>query len=1271
MFKGRIIKVVAGALSALMVVSVLLTGIIGIDSKSIMADENTYTALGGYSTLVNISEDGSGSTFRGYCLNSSKSSWSTGDTFTEIPIDPDDTSNLSPYISRYNSPDLLKHIKKVLYYGYPYDPLGLMQEFNLTESSMRSMTQSAIWHYTNGGSGVTGTSAQATAYNKLIQYVENDSIEIPDNIEMKFLTTGNLGKQSAGILVFASYPKFDVTFSKVYHADPESDDLSKLAGAQFELSYAPKYVSAIPQLDSLETVQVLQNGATAADYSYNNTTDTISFTTVADYDTVFKNLPQGNYRLRETFAPNGFGERIYYFKVLGDGRVLSINEDGTPLNAPSVQSAEANIFTAVNGTPTPGPTATNTPTATNSPTPTVEPTAVNGIKFNKTDGAGLDLEGATFELRPMRYVNSSRPNVVLSNIQVSGADVLSQTASLVRFKTKGLEITFDNIYTGYYVLIESSAPEGYIAASRYFFEIKDDGSVIRYTNSSLSNPQSVDSISITNLTPTPTPQLLPRTVNFSKTDETAAILLGGAEFELSSPDPVPTYGVGTEPVDLSTVTVDQAATVEYHEDNNTITFTTLEEATVIFNNLPQGTYLLRETKAPEGYVAQPFYGVVLVVIGMSDDPSSVADPIYYATVDSNLEVINWITNTQVIWYNTTPSPSPSPTPETYEITIAKNDGSGFVSGAELTLTYTGSGSVSPEATQNGAAAINARNSENSISFNTATDCDTVVSGLIAGEYTLAETQTPPGYLTASPISFVIDDSGHVIIGGEDKGTTVTMLDEQIQTVTSGFAISKQVTGGSAELAGAVLTIKNVDGQTNDLSAVTATQGTDPAEGLNVTADAVSFTTVSNYQTVVTGIPEGSYILSEDTTPLGYQTSSNIEFTIDDAGNISSSALDSNGILVMYDAELLFSFDFVKIDSVNGEHIPEVGITLTNASGTHTDLSRISVSGVGNAVKRSGEVSFITSGTRITVSNIPAGTYIITETGTPSGYETANPITVTIGRDGSVLADGNSVSSNTVTMTDVAKGSISLLFQKYDANSYTLLGGAKFVLGCLDTRVSGYPHRDLSQIRISNVDDFRYNASDNTISFTTQTDRTASITNLCPGCYYITEVQAPDGYDVIQGWETYCFRIGPNGTLYESLDPENITTRSYYGSTIVLGNYRNENYVTPTPVVTVTPTPTSTPVPTSTTTPAPTQVATATPEATTEPGLTETPVPTEEAAGGTNAGTDTNTTAQNNSTSLISTGETMSVAGIAGAVLILIAGAVWIQRRRLMSDTSNK
>lgn len=160
-------------------------------------------------------------------------------------------------------------------------------------------------------------------------------------------------------------------------------------------------------------------------------------------------------------------------------------------------------------------------------------------------------------------------------------------------------------------------------------------------------------------------------------------------------------------------------------------------------------------------------------------------------------------------------------------------------------------------------------------------------GLIEGEsYSLHETSTVEGYVTAKPIEFDVTT--------EKTNQTVVMTDKQI-------FVSKTNITGDKELEGAKLKVTDAEG--------------------NVVDEWTSTDTVHT----VKGLVEGqTYTLTEETAPNGYVTATSIEFTVDD--------VKENKTIQMIDKQVATS----KVDITNGEELEGAEIVVTDSEGNEVD-----------------------------------------------------------------------------------------------------------------------------------------------------------------------------------------------------------------------------------------------------------------------------------------------------------------------------------------------
>ena len=102
------------------------------------------------------------------------------------------------------------------------------------------------------------------------------------------------------------------------------------------------------------------------------------------------------------------------------------------------------------------------------------------------------------------------------------------------------------------------------------------------------------------------------------------------------------------------------------------------------------------------------------------------------------------------------------------------------------------------------------------------------------------------------------------------------------------------------LEGAVIKFTRDDGNFDMRdSRVSATQDGKPAKDLKQTKDFISFTTTKSI-TVITGIASGDYTMSEVSAPEGFQKAEDIKINVDDNGKVTATGAMSGAIVVMID-----------------------------------------------------------------------------------------------------------------------------------------------------------------------------------------------------------------------------------------------------------------------------------------------------------------------------------------------------------------------------------
>lgn len=313
--------------------------------------------------------------------------------------------------------------------------------------------------------------------------------------------------------------------------------------------------------------------------------------------------------------------------------------------------------------------------------------------------------------------------------------------------------------------------------------------------------------------------------------------LSGAMFTLTS-DAVINGVISSDDVTLS------------FTDNYTATFTTNGDSITI-TDLPDGSYTLTETSAPDGYeLASGTFS--FTVSGNSITSTTSTNSTYYVYDSGTVNVYD--------------------DPKTVEVYVNKvyveADGSTVVDASEtsgLTATFT-------------------LNDNQSVSVTGANTSATAFKLRYDTTYTLSETTAPSDYAAVSGVTITVDSDGGVSVSGSDyasvSGNTITITNKKTVSVTVEKVYvdaNGDVTTSGIDSMYAVLTVTDSSG---------STVGTGSDYGV--------------FDFEVTGLTDGTYTLSE-TAAGGYTAVGNVTITVSN-GEISISTVDnvslSDGVITV-------------------------------------------------------------------------------------------------------------------------------------------------------------------------------------------------------------------------------------------------------------------------------------------------------------------------------------------------------------------------------------
>lgn len=254
-----------------------------------------------------------------------------------------------------------------------------------------------------------------------------------------------------------------------------------------------------------------------------------------------------------------------------------------------------------------------------------------------------------------------------------------------------------------------------------------------------------------------------------------------------------------------------------------------------------------------------------------------------------------------------------------------------------------------------------------------------------GTYTLTEIKAPDGYLSSSPITFMVtmNSDGKAIVkivsGGTstnvDEASTVVMVDEYKTTTVKVSKVS--LTEGVGEIAGAKLT---VTGTTIGGEAITPISWTSGEGELRKDGEIIPKELT---------LAPGTYTLHESEVPEGYEPASDIVFqvTVDgtvkilsDGNIIGNTASDGNHV-TMVDSPSKTNVQFSKVEVGGSTELPGAEFSIEGTDFEGHDINPI----VWN------------SGAAPHSVQLKDGKYTLTETKAPDGYRVSDPIRFAIKR----------------------------------------------------------------------------------------------------------------------------------------------------------------------------------------------------------------------------------------------------------------------------------
>lgn len=767
----------------------------------------------------------------------------------------------------------------------------------------------------------------------------------------------------------------------------------------------------------------------------------------------FTGLAYGTYYLQETKAPDG------YMRDAGIYEVVVNSDDYTSL------------YTKKDGT-------TAELIISNQKLSTAPP--LISLKIKKTDAeTNTALANATFEI----YKDGNPTGFTA----VTGSD------GIAYFKRISVENDPD---ASVYSVVETAAPFGYklnsaaiLLGKRTELNFYADVGTTPLTESQIVWAKGTeDNATVQNIP-------IKGSIWITKTGLNTDVLLEGAEFTLYEADRTTKAVIAglSNPVKTNTFGI------------------------AVFNNLPCGTYYVKETGAPKGYALNSTETQVVITdettkqVSLKDTPINVSvskravggvaeipGAVFEIKKKNDTEIVDSWTSTYAphrilagaLEINVTYVLSEKTAPAGYgymqdiefkvnadgSITATAEKSGQTIIARDLPVDLSVAKQDADTATQLAGAKMALYNAQGTqlFEFTSQTAPCKIPSGLLVApktgylEYTLKELTAPDGYEVAQPIVFAVSYEGKIYQVEENAGnrnylplTENKLVMKDTAKKATDIYIRKLDANSGLDLAGAGFEILRADD-----TVVTSWI----SDGRPHRLEKALFTTGA------------IYTLKEKSAPTGYLTAEDVQFTINAAGEIeivTGNAENVNGdkdTILIRDRELV-----LKIRKQNS-----FGTLLKGAVLKLSEYDASKPDGAGREIKQ-----FVTDNQNV-YTVLPAwlksdASYILQELDAPAGYKMAEDIIFTIAADGTITRqDGVPVYNNTIVMEDEEAG---LGIGKLSIEGKEGLAGSKLMLTSKDDPYFT-PRTWVSDGHI----------------------KTWELTDFTPGCTYtLTEIEAPAGY----------------------------------------------------------------------------------------------------------------------------------------------------------------
>ena len=669
----------------------------------------------------------------------------------------------------------------------------------------------------------------------------------------------------------------DVSISKKDMADKDKTNANELSGATMQLTAVSGDAA---NWTAEDWTKAQKDGP-----SVSKVTDANAITWTSGTTALKISLPDGKYELKENLAPAGYKVITTTTFELKDGKVVTSKS--------ATVEADGN---------------TNTVTA-------FDELRITDIAFSKKDftDKGKDnadeLTGAKMKLTAVSGPATKWSNADWVAAQKEGP-VFSKDNSEAAIEWISATTQFKiGLPDGDYMLSETQSPDDkYDLITTLNFTIKD-GKVTGTTDETtvIDDTNKVITGFDKELTP-PAPDT--SKVTFSKQDMTQkGKELPNAQMKLSTTD---------DKIDFSTLTHSGGSDVTVSGDKKSISWkTTKDNQFAVW--LPDGTYTLEETVAPNGYNV-----ITKTTFTVKNGKVDSTESTTHVDIDGVNNIITAFDEAK-----------------TFEIELSKEDiAKNLIADAVLSITSVDGYDLSKvEVTQGGASvATTLKNGNTTIEFKSSGSAYSKIKGLRVGKYVLTETTAPAKYMVAASIDFEIDNDGALICASV-VGSRIVMIDRADPSYFTPVTLNGQDKEDKKDLPDIVITITSTT-PTVDLENVKVTGGVPEQQGEKI----IRIKTTGG--PVELSLPDGEYIIKQISGPDGYEKVPSAPFKVE-GGKIVPTGTPVNIDIEDHNITVLLPKTNSGKKTPKGGSVPAtgVGVSYTNVAGAALISAAVAAMGI--------------------------------------------------------------------------------------------------------------------------------------------------------------------------------------------------------------------------------------------------------------------------------------------------------------------------------------